>query len=126
MENAALNQIIQLAKALSDESRLRAVMALHHQGELCACQLIELLDLAAPTVSRHMSLLTQAGLVTSRKQGRWVYYALTDRRDDPAVTEALNWALRALATHPQTEQDRETLCRITSCSPEDLCRQQRS
>lgn len=102
------------------------MMALHHQGELCACQLIELLALAAPTVSRHMSLLTQAGLVTSRKQGRWVYYSLATSTDDPIIADALSWAISALEANPQIEQDRETLCRITACSPEDLCRQQRS
>ncbi|MHC4156850.1 MAG: ArsR/SmtB family transcription factor [Planctomycetota bacterium] len=56
-----------IAKALSDENRVRALMMLS-EGELCVCQLIEMLALAPSTVSKHMSILFQAGLVNARKQ----------------------------------------------------------
>jgi len=47
-------------------------------GELCACQIIEMLGLAPSTVSKHMSILRQAGLVETRKEGRWIYYRLAE------------------------------------------------
>ena len=57
---------IDLAKALSDENRVRALMMLR-EGELCVCQIIELLGLAPSTVSKHMSILRQVRLVQTRK-----------------------------------------------------------
>jgi DNA-binding transcriptional ArsR family regulator len=45
-------------------------------GELCVCQVTEVLQLAPSTVSKHMSILRQAGLVEARKEGRWIYYRL--------------------------------------------------
>ena len=62
-----------IAKSLADENRVRLLLALQKQ-ELCVCQLIELIGLAPSTVSKHMSILKQAHLVETRKEGRWVYY----------------------------------------------------
>ena len=70
-----MREVIAVTKALADRSRMRALLALRQQ-ELCVCQLIELLDLAPSTVSKHMSVLHQARLVESRKEGRWVHYRL--------------------------------------------------
>ena len=64
------------AKALAETGRLRVLSVLLDRQELCVCQITALLGLATATVSRHMSLLHAAGLVRSRKQGRWVYYSL--------------------------------------------------
>ena len=72
-----MREFIDINKALSDESRVRALLALRDQ-ELCVCQLIELLGLAPSTVSKHMTILKQAGLVEGRKDGRWIYYRLAD------------------------------------------------
>jgi ArsR family transcriptional regulator len=67
-------QIIML-KAITDESRLRIIKLLE-QGEQCACVLLENLHFSQPTLSHHMKVLCEAGLVNSRKEGRWVYYSL--------------------------------------------------
>jgi len=56
-----MRTIINIAKAFSDENRVRALMMLCN-GELCVCQLIEMLGLAPSTVSKHMTILYQAGL----------------------------------------------------------------
>jgi len=72
-------------KALGDAHRLKALHFLATatpdccQGPdgVCACDLVTHLGLAQPTVSHHMRLLTQAGLVTATKRGRWVHYALS-------------------------------------------------
>jgi len=71
-------------KALADPARVRIVTALARPDALCcsaadhvcACDLEKLLDLAQPTISHHMKILVQAGLVEARKSGRWVYYRL--------------------------------------------------
>ena len=62
-----------LFKALSDENRLR-ILELLGEEELCACVLLKELSISQPTLSHHMSLLVQSGLVTGRKEGRWMKY----------------------------------------------------
>ena len=64
-----------LFKALSDETRLRILALLSH-GELCVCDLMEVLNLPQSTVSRHLAHLRNAGLVDDRRQGVWMYYRL--------------------------------------------------
>lgn len=95
---------VAMAKALADETRLRALLALRG-GELCVCQLIELLGFAPSTVSKHMSILRAAGLVESEKRGKWVYYRLADKGADDTVTKALSWALDAAAGSPRARED---------------------
>ena len=74
-----IKQVVAIAKALSDPHRVRALMALRG-GELCVCQIIELLGLSPSSVSRHMTLLRDAGLLESRKDSRWVYYRFADEQ----------------------------------------------
>ena len=69
-----MRDFMAIVKALADENRVRALMALRER-ELCVCEIIELLGLAPSTVSKHLSILYQAGLLESRKDGRWVYYS---------------------------------------------------
>ena len=66
-------EFLNVTKALAEENRLRILLALGVE-ELCVCQIIELLELAPSTVSKHMSVLKQARMVDSRKDGRWTYY----------------------------------------------------
>ena len=70
-------EFLNITKALAEENRLRILLALDG-AELCVCQLVELLELAPSTVSKHMSVLRQARLVESRKDGRWMHYRLAD------------------------------------------------
>ena len=62
-------------RALADENRIRILMALRGR-QLCVCQVTAFLDLAPSTTSKHLSILRQARLIESNKQGRWVYYRL--------------------------------------------------
>lgn len=64
-----------LFKALGDENRLYILSMLQH-GERCACVLLEHVHLSQPTLSHHMKILCETHLVTSRKEGKWVYYSL--------------------------------------------------
>jgi len=75
-------------RALADPIRLRIVALLRDQGgtccatpgRVCACDVIAATGLSQPTVSHHMQILTRAGLVSGRKQGRWMYYTLQPER----------------------------------------------
>lgn len=64
-------------KALSDEKRLLALALLKRRKEACGCELQAALDLSHATVSHHMSVLCEAGLVACEKRGKWAYYSLT-------------------------------------------------
>ncbi len=68
------------ARALGDESRLTAVAMLRRRSELCACEIQAALGVTHATVSHHMGVLEAAGLVESRRRGKWTYYRLTSRR----------------------------------------------
>lgn len=71
-----LSRATQLFHALSDETRL-AVIEMLHDGERCVCDLQDALDVAQSRLSFHLKVLKDAGLVTDRKEGRWVHYALS-------------------------------------------------
>ncbi len=75
----------QLFKALGDENRLRIIEHICRQGEVCACELLDKLDVSQPTLSHHMKLLRDSGLVSARKDGRWMHYSLDKARFDEAV-----------------------------------------
>ncbi|MBP7165931.1 MAG: Transcriptional repressor SdpR [Firmicutes bacterium ADurb.BinA052] len=66
-------------KALSDETRLRALHMLS-SGELCACELLESFRITQPTLSYHMNILCNSGLVSARREGAWVKYSLNMER----------------------------------------------
>ena len=67
---------ITILKALADDNRLE-VMKLLQGGEKCACQLIEALEIGQPTLSHHMRILCEAGLVDACKDGKWMHYSLS-------------------------------------------------
>lgn len=77
-------------KALGDPTRLRllSLVAAHEGGEACVCDLNEPLDLAQPTVSHHLKILVDAGLLTRTRRGTWSYYALVPGAL-PALAETL-------------------------------------
>jgi DNA-binding transcriptional ArsR family regulator len=123
-----------ITKALADDNRTRALMCLR-DGELCVCQIIELLELAPSTVSKHLDILRRAGLVESRKEGRWIYYRLagaprSDQRSGTenapeAAREALRWVRRSLAKDPQIARDAARLKAIRKMDVRELCERYR-
>ncbi len=70
-----LRSFVKTMKALSDPSRVK-ILKMLEGGEMCVCELREALGLAQPTVSKHLKVLEEAGLVASRKEGLWVNYRL--------------------------------------------------
>jgi len=116
---AAMQEFLSITKALSDDTRVRALLALRG-GELCLCHIIQLLQLAPATLSKHMDLLVQAGLVERRKEGRWCYFRLAGANAQPAVRRALRWTMDALAGDPVVGRDVERLKRIRCADPKEL------
>ncbi|MEW6078168.1 MAG: metalloregulator ArsR/SmtB family transcription factor [Thermodesulfobacteriota bacterium] len=110
-----MKKTILITKAISDGNRVRVLMALTHQQELCACHIAELLRVSAPTVSRHMGILLTAGLVTARKDSRWVYYRLTDATGDPDIRPLVRWLAESLKADPDVSRDRLFLGHIAAC-----------
>ena len=67
--------------ALSNEIRLRCLMLLQLQGELCVCELTHALNLSQPMISRHLALLRSSGIVGDRRAGQWIYYQINPELD---------------------------------------------
>src|SRR3970282_856061 len=103
-----MREFMNITKALADESRIRTLLALR-QGELCVCQITELFGLAPSTVSKHLSILFQAGLVGSRKDGRWIYYKLPGNGAPIVVREAIDWIEKSLDRNPRVAADQKNL-----------------
>ncbi len=115
-----MRDIMNIAKALSDENRVRALMMLCN-GELCVCQLIEMLQLAPSTVSKHMGVLYQAGLVSARKEGRWNYYRLADGDAPEYVLEAIRWVQKSAARDKRIVADARQVKSVCKMDKEQLC-----
>ena len=118
-----MRTFMNITKALSDENRVRIVLALR-SGELCVCQITELLGLAPSTISKHLSILHQAGLLESRKEGRWIYYQLLGRQAPIEVREAVHWMTKSLAKNPRITEDQKNLKQILRLDPAELCKRQ--
>jgi ArsR family transcriptional regulator, arsenate/arsenite/antimonite-responsive transcriptional repressor len=117
-----VKQFMNIVRAVGDENRVRALLALRG-GELCVCQIIELLGLAPSTVSKHMSLLKQAGLVEASKKGRWVYYRLPEAAETSRLAgEVLSLVLESLSNDPAILRDDERLRMVLLEHPHELCK----
>jgi DNA-binding transcriptional ArsR family regulator len=119
-----MRSTLQVTKALSDVQRLRILMLLR-AGELCVCQLIAVLGLAPSTVSKHLSILSAAGLVDSRKDGRWAYYRLPEGSALRAAGPVLKWLGAALGDEASVAADNKRLRATLACSPGALTKVQR-
>jgi DNA-binding transcriptional ArsR family regulator len=117
-----MRELLAITKALSDESRLRALVAIK-DGELCLCQIIQVLGLSPATVSKHMDLLERAGLVQRRRQGKWRYYRLSDGSAQGPPRTALKWVFEQLPKDPRLIEDarkaqkvrRQDLDEVSAC-----------
>ncbi len=116
-----MREFLNITKALADENRLRMLMALQ-EGEICVCQITELMGLAMSTVSKHLSVLYQAGLVSARKEGRWMYYSLPGKGASPAAREAVAWVRRSLGGQERVAGDARQLKKVLAMDVSELCR----
>lgn len=67
--------VVVICKALGDSNRLQIIQMLS-DGEKCGCKLLEAFNITQPTLSHHMKILTECGLVNARKEGKWQHYSL--------------------------------------------------
>ncbi len=118
-----MRDLLKITKALADENRIRVLLALR-EGELCACQITELFGLAPSTMSKHLSVLYQAGLVDSRKDGRWIYFRLPDGKAPSSVKKAIDWISKAAEEQPRIKEDAERLRKILKMDPSEISKRQ--
>ena len=118
-----MRDLMAVTKALADENRVRILLALKDR-ELCVCQIVEMLQLAPSTVSKHLAILKQARLLECKKNGRWIGYKLADENSSLEAREAIAWVTRLLADDPEIKEDVRRIKEILKIDPEELCRKQ--
>jgi ArsR family transcriptional regulator len=108
--------MIDIFKALSDETRLR-ILSLVFEGEMCVCEIEECLGLTQSNASRHLTVLKNAGILSSRKQAQWAYYRLSEEfyNENRELVEYLSKKLTLLPTYEPDHQKRDI------CKQEILC-----
>jgi ArsR family transcriptional regulator len=95
LSNAEAEDLASVFKVLADPARLRLLSMIAGAGESCACDLVEPVGRSQPTVSHHLAALTEAGLLTREKRGRWAWYQIVPER-----FVALQRALQPRAASP--------------------------
>lgn len=116
-----LREFTSVAKAIADENRIRILASLKGR-DLCVCQIVELLGLAPSTVSKHLSILKQAYMVDSRKDGRWTYYSRPRDLVSPAVEISLAWIDESLSGDSTIRDDGRRLKNILKKPLEEICK----
>jgi DNA-binding transcriptional ArsR family regulator len=117
MEISNLDAAIAATRALGHPARMRTA-AMLRSGELCLCQITEVLSLAPSTVSLHIKELKRAGLVNERKDGRWVYFSLAD---DEHARRWIEPAMAAVEGDPQLADDLSRIAELRRLALVDLC-----
>lgn len=102
---------------LSDETRLRCVILLQKEKELCVCEITQIIGSIQPKMSRHLALLRNSGLVLDERRGQWVYYSL-----NPSLP---NWAKKIIESTLVNLQKNEPysldLDKTSSLKKENIC-----
>ena len=118
-----MGNIQRLFSALSDNNRLRIIAALKVYGDMCACHVVELLQVTGATTSKHLSILIQVGLIDSYKEGRWVHYRLDYSSTD--FDQVMGWLENKLTQTDIIKSDKRALKEIMTVDREVICRKQR-
>jgi ArsR family transcriptional regulator len=119
-----MREFMNITKALADPNRVRVLLALRGR-ELCVCQIAQLAGLATSTISKHLSILHNAGLIESQKTERWVYYRLPGKNAHVAVREALDWVQKSLADTQEAVADQKKLKQLLKIDLKTICQRQR-
>ena len=118
MEDRQLKQITRVIKALSDENRIRMTCLIWSKKDLCVCEITEVIGLAQPTISSHLKLLENAGLVESYKNGLWVNYNVSQNIDSFS-SEFIESLYKNLKKDKKIKSDLE---RIKNIDRDMICR----
>ena len=112
-----MEHFIKIMKALSDPNRVKIIKLLQ-QKVMCVCELQGAIGLAQPTVSKHLKILEDVGLVGYRKDGLWVNYYLTDGRESPYAANLLGNLRHWLNDEPEIA---ELIKKVPFLNREELC-----
>jgi len=105
-----MEQKIDVFKALGDENRLR-ILCMLSERNLCVCEINAVLNVSMSTISSHLKILRNAGLVTSVKDGRWIIYSLN--RKDSEITDIVKKSVAYIIEEDQVAADLELLKNIS-------------
>lgn len=108
-----VNAAVRIGKGIDHPFRIRALAALA-DGELCVCELVELFGLAPSTISKHMTVIAEAGLVDRRRDGRWTYYSLP-ADPEPPIAHAIQLVLDLVEDDPAIAEDKRNMANIHCC-----------
>jgi len=107
----------ELFSLLSDETRLRCLVLLQKEGELCVCEISQILGSIQPKISRHLALMRQSGLVSDERRGQWVYYS-----PNPSLPDwAKNIIASTLENLVKIEPYHSDLKRVSSAKKANIC-----
>jgi ArsR family transcriptional regulator len=115
----SVTQLTTTAKALAEPTRIRVLASLR-VGELCVCELCDALKVTQSTLSTHLQVIRQAGLVSTRKEGKWMYYALNSEASDFLETIFGHFG-RSLRDDAVLRQDRQRLEKRMSLRTAGTC-----
>ncbi len=113
-----MRELVELYRALADDTRLRIVRVVQELGELCVCDVESGLDVSQSRASRHMTVLRQAGLVEDRRDGQWTYYRIKEPLSGPAAS-----AVAALRDHTATSEQTRRDIAATRAARRSPCRE---
>jgi ArsR family transcriptional regulator, arsenate/arsenite/antimonite-responsive transcriptional repressor len=113
-----MRDFIRVMKTLSDPNRIKIIKMLQHKT-MCVCEMQSALQISQPAVSKHLKLLEDAGLISSRKDGLWVNYHLTDGSNSPYVANILGNLKHWLEDDKQIAT---LLERLPTIRREDICK----
>ncbi len=119
-----MNKTINIAtfyRALANKNRLRIIKVLENCS-LCVCEIKEVLGTTQPAVSRHLSILKQAGFLEGTKKAGWVYYGIS-RTKNPLIKQLLAQIFNALETEKQSAKDRRKVKKLLKTK---LCKQEKA
>lgn len=112
-----MKEFTRLMKALSDPNRVKIVKMLQYR-EMCVCELQMALQISQPSVSKHLKILEQAGLVEYRKDGLWVNYSLTNGMKSPYASALLGNLRHWLESDPEVVELKE---KVPHIHRDDIC-----
>ncbi len=107
----------ELFSLLSDETRLRCLVLLQKKGELCVCEISQIIGSIQPKMSRHLALMRNSGLVSDERRGQWVYYSLNPSLPDWAK-KIIESTLENLQKEEPYNSDIDRLCLLNK---ENIC-----
>ncbi|MCL4377896.1 MAG: metalloregulator ArsR/SmtB family transcription factor [Actinobacteria bacterium] len=104
-------EIVKILKALSDENRVRILSLLNKRQNICVCEIREVIGLSQPTISSHLKVLENAGLVENLKDGKWINYKLNSNLG-VKKSQILNQILSAINNSNQIVSDNKKLQKV--------------